>query len=632
MWGDCRIAVRRLLRQPSFTIVVTLTLALGMGGAITIFSVVNAVLLRDLPYPDADRLFLIRALAPDGTPGNVTRREFAPIYLRDDHPDIENAAIVWSQAAQLNGSDGTPYLTRRYGVTDQFFKVFRTRMALGRGFESTDQPGQVVIAHAAWRDAFGSDPDIVGKTIRAEGGQLRVVGVTASEFEFPENPGFWYLMRLAPAYDNVRAYRGLIRLRPGRSREQIQSGLTQLSTELGSDSVTHQPPRFVVDSMLTYIVGDLRATVLILFGATGILLAIAAINVANLLLSRAAARAREMALRDAVGAGRWRIMRYLLIESLMSTMLGGVVGLGLAVAGIRTLMAIAPPELPRLGTVPLDARVLMFAVGLTLILGILVGLVPALRLARNPLHPLINEAGRGSAGGAARHWLLSGLVVTEIALAVLLVIGAGLLIRSYLKLTATEPGFVPDRLLAATMNVPGHTVATVTIDSQGRRQFRASYDPMAGFFRELEARIKALPGVEAVASTTALPLSGIVSTAGTRFTLPDGVQNNPGEASFAATDRAVSRPFFDTMKVRLLAGRGFDANDRPYAGGVAIVNEAFARQFFPGREPNRQADPLPGEPVGAHGHGVSVLSSHGGRPGRHRGRRRRAVRRARASC
>ena len=542
------------------------------------------MLLRDLPYSNADRLFVIRTLAPDGTAGSVTHREFAPIYLRSDHPDVENAAIVWSQASQLNGSDGTPYLTRRYGVTDQFFKVFRTPMALGRGFESTDEPGQVVIAYAAWRDAFGSDPDIVGKTIRAEGGQLRVVGVTAREFEFPENPGFWYLMRLAPAYDNVRAYRGLVRLRPGRSREQIQSGLTRLSTELGTDSVTHQPPRFVVDSMLTYIVGDLRATVLILFGATGILLAIAAINVANLLLSRATARAREMALRDAVGAGRWRIMRYLLIESLMSTTLGGVLGLGLAAAGIRTLMAIAPPELPRLGTVPLDARVLMFAVGLTLILGILVGLVPALRLARNPLHPLINEAGRGSAS-AARHWLLSGLVVTEIALAVLLVIGAGLLIRSYLKLAATEPGFVPDGLLTATMNVPGHTSATVRIDSQGRRQLQASYDPMANFFRELEARIKALHGVEAVASTTALPLSDSVSTAGTRFTLPDRVQNNPGDASFAATDRAVSRPFFDTMKVRLLAGRGFDTNDRPYAGGVAIVNEAFARQFFPGEDP-----------------------------------------------
>jgi predicted permease len=442
----------------------------------------------------------------------------------------------------------------------------------------------VVISYAAWRDAFGFDPNIVGKTIKAEVGQAIVLGVTAKEFEFPENPGFWYLMRLAPAYDNVRAYRGLVRVRPGRSRERLQAELSRLSQELGPDSVTHQSPRLVADSMLTYIVGSLRGTVLILFGATVVLLAIASINVASLLLSRASVLAREMALRDAMGAGRWRLMRHLLIDSLVSTALGAALGLVLAVVGVRLLMAIAPPELPRLGSVPVDWHVLLFAGGLGLSLGLLVGLVPAVRLLRNPLHPLINDAGRGTTDGPAQPWILSGLVVTEIALAVLLVIGAGLLVRSYRNLTATDPGFRPDRLLTATLNVSGHTAVTYVTDSQGGRQIRA-YDPMATFFREFEGRIKALPGVESVASTTILPLGNVVSTAGTRFALPDRGEGITQEAPFAAMDGAVSPEFFDAMKVRFLAGRGFNADDRPYGGGVAVVNETFARRFFAGENP-----------------------------------------------
>jgi putative ABC transport system permease protein len=582
VWIDLRIAFRRFRRQPSLSLITTLTLALGMGGAIAIFSIVNAVLLRDLPYPDADRLFVIRALAPDGGLGNVTRREFAPVYLEKDYPYVENAAIVWSQPTQMIGADGTPYLTRRYGVTDQFFKVFRSRMALGRGFEP-DDVGGVVLSYAAWRDAFNSAPDIVGRVIQAESGQMRVFGVTAKEFEFPENPGFWYLMRLAPAYDNVRSYRGLIRVQPGVSREQVQATLNQLSTRLGPDSVTHQPPILIAQSMLDYIVGDLRSTVLILFGATGLLLAIASINVANLLLSRASARAREMALREAVGGTRWRLLRQLLTESVLLTAMGAVLGLGLAVAGTRLLMRLAPPELPRLDTVPIDARVILFGLGLTLAVGILVGLVPALRLLRNPLGALINEAGRGTAGGPARHWMFSSLVVTEIALAVLLVIASGLLVRSYLNLIGTDPGFNPDRLLTVTMNVPGHTSFSRTANPDGLPA--SPYGPMAEFFRDLESRIRSLPGVVSAASATTVPLTSVPSTAGTRFSIPGRPGGDTAEAPFAATDRAVSADFFRTMGIRFIAGRGFDSTDRPFGNGVAIVDDTFARRFFPGENP-----------------------------------------------
>jgi putative ABC transport system permease protein len=585
MWKDLRFALRTFGRQPSFATVIVITVALGIGGSTAVFSVLNAVLIRDLPYQDADRLYIMRVLAPDGLPGNITRREFAPIYEQEDHPIVEAATIVWSQESQIAAPGQQAQPTVRYGVTDGFFNVFRTQMALGRGFESSDRTASIVVSYPVWRDVFQSDPDIIGKSVTAEGMTLPVVGVTPPDFDFPEDPGFWYLMRIGAAYDNVRAYRGFVRLRPDRTIQQFEGDLVRLGNEIGLDPVTNQTPRLVADSMLEYVVGDLKPTVLMLFGATGILLLIACINITNLLLSRTTVRSREMAVREAVGAGRWRIIRQLLTESLLLTLAGGVLGLALAAGASRALLAIGPAGLPRLDAVPMDATVLLFAAGTTLFTGLLVGLAPAWRLARNELRSLMNESGRGTPGGAGRHRTFSVLVVTEIALAVVLVIGAGLLVRSYVNLMLTNPGFDPDRVLTVSMNVPGRLEGGSARMVDGRRVFdRSPYAPVGTFFRDLGERLGGLAGVEAVASTTLLPLTGDQAIVSLSFTLPDQPGSGAG-AAFVAPAPAVSPDFFGAMDMRILRGRPFSWSDREGAPGVAIVNETFARRFLRDQDP-----------------------------------------------
>jgi putative ABC transport system permease protein len=572
-----------MARQRLLAAFVILTVALGIGLSTAVFSVVNAVLIRDLPYPNAGRLYVMRALTPDGLPGNVSRREFAPIYEHEHHPSVELAAIVWSQESQIIGADKRPSPTVRYGVTDRFFDVFGVRMALGRGFEPGERLGRIVISHRVWRDVFASDADIVGKTVSAEGMTLQVVGVTPADFQFPEDPGFWYLMRIGTQFDKVRGYRGFMRLRPGRTQEQIDRDLTRLAADLGADPVTNQRPVLFAQPMLDYVVGNLKATVLILFGATGVLLLIAAINATNLLLSRTTARTREVALRAAIGARRWRIACQLVAESLVLVVIGGAIGLAIAWAGIRMLLTLAPEGLPRLDTVPIDGTVLLFAAGLTLVTGILVGLAPAWRLARSQLQSLINEGGRGSAGGPTSKRLFSALVVTQVALAIVLVIGAGLLVRSYLNLTAVDPGFTPQGVLTVSMNVPGRMQASMVRNAQGQPEFRASYAPMAAFFRQLEERLGALGGVESLATTTSLPLAGNLVMQMV-FTLPSQ-PGSQGDAAWTAPTRAVSPEFFQTMKMRLVSGRHLSRSDREGSPGAAVVSETFARRYFASQNP-----------------------------------------------
>lgn len=602
MLRDVRFALRTLVRQPVFTGVIALTLALGIGGSTALFSVVNAVLLRDLPHPESKELYLVRTVTPDGLPtGNVTPRELRPFYEVEKHPMVAAAALAWSQEVQIVGNDGKPHPTVRYGVTDQFFEVFRPKMALGRPFERGQRPGSIVITHQIWRDLFGSDPDIVGRAVSVEGGQRQVVGVTAADFEFPEDPGFLYLMSLGTAYDKIRGYRGFLRLRTGQTGDQLQAELTRLTGQLGPDPATGQPSVLVAQPFLNYVVGDLSTTVTILFGATGILFLIAGINVTNLLLSRTTVRAREMALREAVGAGRWRVMYQLLTESVLLSVLGGALGLAAAVIGVRVLLRMAPADLPRLDAVPIDRTVLLFAIVATVVTGILVALAPAWRLARNPLRTLVNEAGRGAPEGPARHRLLSTLVVTEIALAVLLVIGAGLIVRSYFNLTNTNPGFNADRVLTLFMYVPGRTQMNFKPAETpgGRPTFTGSYLPLANFYRDLEERIGGLAGVKAVASATTLPLDKAQYDPWAAFTVPGQPAGESLDAGRLARTRAVSQGFFDLMEVKLLAGRRLLSPDGPSAAGVAVVNDTFARRFFPGQNALGQRIRFPENPYRA---------------------------------
>jgi putative ABC transport system permease protein len=320
----------------------------------------------------------------------------------------------------------------------------------------------------------------------------------------------------------------------------------------------------VAQTFLDHVVGDLSTRVKILLGATGLLLLIACINVTNLMLSRTGVRAREMALREAVGARRWRVIRQLLTETVVLSTLGGALGLAAAAGGIQ---------------------VLAFAIGLTVLTGLLVGLAPAWRLASNPLRLLVNEAGRGTPDGPARHRLLNALVVAEIALAVLLTIGAGLLVRSYFNLTATNPGFTSDRVLTFFMYVPGRTEITFKPKPGGRPEIQGSYQPLANFLRELSERVEGLPGVESVASTSSLPLAATQYDPLTVFHLADQDKTIAEQAALSARTRGVSPQFFDTLRMRVAAGRGLLPSDRSTSPGVAVVNETFVRRFLAGRNP-----------------------------------------------
>jgi putative ABC transport system permease protein len=334
----------------------------------------------------------------------------------------------------------------------------------------------------------------------------------------------------------------------------------------------------------------------ILLGATAILLLIACINVTNLFLSRTAVRAKEMALREALGAKRWRIIRHMLAESLALAFVGGAIGSACAVFGVRMLLRMAPPGLPRLDVVPTDSTVLLFAVGLTLLVGVIIGLAPAWRLANNSLRALVNEGGRGAVGGPGWTRVFSSLVVAEIALAVLLAIGAGLLVRSYFNMIKTDPGFNPERVLTFFMNVPGRSEISYKQNDKGQFEVTGSYAPMANFFRELLERIKGVPGVKYVATTNNLPLARYQYGRSTLFNLPDQPGMNSKTLAQSAVAESVSPDFYRTLSIRLLAGRKFLSSDRPGSPGVAVVNETFVRRFLSGQNPLGQRIRLPENP------------------------------------
>jgi putative ABC transport system permease protein len=442
-----------------------------------------------------------------------------------------------------------------------------------------------VISYATWRDVFASDPDILGKSIRVENGDRPVVGVTPEGFDFPGNAAYWTLMQLGPGYANLRGYLSYLRLKPEATTVQLEQQLSVLGSDLGPDAVTARPVRFAIQPLLENVVGNLRPTVLLLFGATAVLLVIACINVANLLLARGTARMRELAVRTALGAPRLRVFGQLLGESLVLSVLGGMAGLVVGIVGIRLLLGLGPADLPRLDSVPIDGTVLAFAAAATLVTGFLFGIAPAWRLARVDLRTLVNDGGRGHATGRAQQRLFSGLVVAEIALAVVLVIGAGLLVRSYYNLVTTDPGFRTERMLSVFINVPGDAIQTFFQQppaADGSPRFEGSYRLIGDFFRDLENRIRTLNGVEAVSVSSSVPLSSQQWDNAVAFRIDGEAAPDVTVSQMQATQRSVSPSFFASMGIPILEGRRFDADDRRDAPGVAVVNETFARRYFAG--------------------------------------------------
>lgn len=568
---DLKFAVRNLRRTPAFPLAAVVTLALGIGATTSIFSTVNAALLRPLPYPNPQDLFGIRTALTDGrvTTGLLSGGEIA----RLNAPGLSIFKAAGAQPNQITflRNDGQPVTTTGWAVTEGFFELFGLPMTLG-GFTDADYqrqgPPTIVISYRIWRDVYGSDPQIVGKPIRFAELATTIAGVAPKHFDTPHGTDFWAAIRAQP--DDVgHSQEGYLRAKPGTNLERLHGEMASVMAGLAKDFPAADLNRvYVTKPLVETVVGDLSAILLIVFSATALLLVLACVNVTNLLLARGAARAREMAVRLTLGAGRGRIVRQLLTESVLLAGVGLLVGLGVAYGGVQLLMSLGAAKLPRLDSVPFDGAVFGFAVTATIVASLIVGFAPALRLAGTDVRTLMNETGRsGGSGRATARWL-NVMTVAQIALAITLVAGAGWLIRGFANLRALDPGFLSRGRLIwdATFLGPGFPNPPSVME--GRRR--------------LEDELRAIPGVTAVASTSAFPLRGtqesslLVSISGIPFD-----PNSP----FGSRQRWVSPGFFEAMGGRILMGRGFDATDRAGGKPVAIVSETFVKRYLNGRNP-----------------------------------------------
>jgi MacB-like periplasmic core domain/FtsX-like permease family len=593
MLQDIRYAARMLARSPGFSAATIVTLALGIGASTAIFSVVNAVLLRPLPFRSPGQLYRLRTMSAQGLPtGLVGPRHMLP--LAQDHASIESAALGFAFESSLVTSDGTAIALNEHRVSQQFFDVFNNPMARGRNFKPEESFDHIVLSYRIWRDAFHSDRNILGSVIRVSGVPLTVVGVAAPGFDFPNHTQVWTKMYLPPGSNILTNMEGYVRLRPGYSEDQLKAELATLAPHVEPEPDKHKV-QFVVRPLLDDMVRDLRPTVLILSGSMGILLLIACLNVANLLFARGASRLREIAMRRALGASRRRVIGQLMTESLVLCFLGGCLGLGIAYAVIRALPSVAPADLPRLDTVSVDQTVFLFAAGCVLFTALLVGLAPALRIARGDLTALIQDGGRSSSAGRGQNQIFGSLVIAEIGLAIVLVIGAGLLVRSYARLISTDPGFKSDRMLTLTMTPQGRIDLRPVFGKDGKpirdghgnfQLVGTGYLPMARFYQRLIHRIEALPGVEAVTATSSAPLvPEQLSWDGSAFGIVGEPSTDANTGGHRSAGHRVTPEFFKTLGTHLVAGRFLEPTDTRYTRGVAVINQAFAQAYFPGQNP-----------------------------------------------
>ena len=586
LFQDLRFGARMLGKRPGFTAVAVVTLALGIGANTAIFSVVNGLLLRPLPFADSERLAIVWTHSPGA---NVAQ----------DWPSPGQFAAVKAQAAAFEAlalAQGTSYNlatesgAERIGAvlaTSEMFPLLGVRPLLGRVFlPEEDAPGRpptVVLSHGLWQRRFGSDPGVVGRAITLNGQSHEVVGVMPADFSlgYEVMPTVGSVQQpdvlLPLPLDAERRERQgdenfnvLGRLRPGATLEQARTELDQAARNLAQRFPEQYPPSrafsFSARPLLEQVVGDVRPALLVLLGAVGFVLLIACANVANLLLARAAVREKEMAVRTAIGAGRGRIVRQLLTESLVLSFAGGALGLVIAFWGLDALRALAPGNIPRLSNVALDGRVLLFTSAVTMLTGVLFGLAPALRGSRVNLGETLKEGGRGMAGGQGQR-LRDALVVVEIALPLVLLAGAGLLVRSFVRVQQVEPGFDPRGVVSMRLSVTGTPY-------QGERSTE--------FYRQTLERVRALPGVESAGAASIIPLSGSIGWGSVTI---EGYVPTTGQESIQADYRIAGTGYFETMRVPLLSGRHFDERDAAKdAPKAVVIDEKMARTYWPGQE------------------------------------------------
>jgi putative ABC transport system permease protein len=555
------------VKNPGFTIAVVAALALGIGADTAIFSVVNAVLLKPLSYPEPDRIVQLMCTGQDGEGacGSATK-----LHIWQEQSSVFSDVAGYDFGGGMNLTGSFPEQVHGVHVTEQYFRVFGAPFVLGRGFtKDEDRPhggSVVVVSGGLWKRKFGGDPNLVGKTISIANLPYTVVGVTSTDFDTDPVADLWVPYQFDPnTTDQAHYFVAAGRLKPGITLSQAQAQLKLT----GLDFVRRYPginPRQGFDAQLLKdsVVSDSRNSLLVLIGAVSLVLLIACANVANLLMVRAAGRSREFAIRAALGAGRGRIMRQLLTESVLLALAGGVLGLVLGFTGVRALLAISPGGLPRIGedgaAVGLDWRVGLFTLGISLLTGILFGLMPALSASRPDLSSSMKESSRGSGSSIKHNKMRSLLVVSEVSLALVLLIGASLLIRTFIALRGVDPGF------------NAHNVWTAEMALNGPKFEKTA--GVAQVVREGRDRLNATPGVVTASVTNSMPLVG-------GFGLPFTIVGRPNNGQpDGAGWMAVSPGYFDAFKIPVLRGRDFTSNDTAASQGVAIVNEAMAKQFW----------------------------------------------------
>jgi putative ABC transport system permease protein len=572
---DLRYGIRMLARSPGFAAVAVLALALGIGANTAIFSVVDGVLLRPLPYPEADRLVLIsRHFSRSTFPtGNLCLADY--LDWRAGNRAFEDPAVFNRRRFDLTGAS-EPEQVGGAAVTAGFFSALKVRPLLGRVFRAGEDGAAkerlAVISEPLWRRRFGGNPGVIGQAVDLDGNRTTVVGVLPSSFHFPRpDSEIWTnLVFDPPARRGPFFYRGLARLKSGVTLTQAQTELDAIARRVELGDLWASGLTFPAQPLREAIVGDARPALLVLFGAVSLVLLIASVNVANLLLARATVREREMAVRLGLGAGRARLLRQLLTESGLLAAAGGAAGIAVAASGIELLRAWNPGNLPRIQEVHLDARVLGFTLVVSLLTGVLFGLAPALQSSRADLTAALKEGGRGGSAGAGRRRTRAVLVVSEIALSLVLLAGAALLLRSFVLLQRVETGVL----------APPARVLTLRI-SPSAAKYRDDKTCMA-FYERLLERVRQLPGVEAAAVADSLPpdQEGNADT----YVIA-GRPLAPGELNPITSAPTVSADYFRTLGIPLLAGRFFDQRDRLGSPPVAILSAGMARRDFAGQNP-----------------------------------------------
>ncbi|HEV2802107.1 MAG TPA: ABC transporter permease [Pyrinomonadaceae bacterium] len=574
-WQDVRYGMRMLVKTPSFTVITVLTLALGVGANTAIFSLVNAVLVRPLKYVEPERLVMV--WESDAISGFDQDTPAAATYAdwKAQNQVFEDMAVQEMRSLDLTG-EGEPEKLTAFAVTANFFPLLGAQPALGRNFlAEEDKPGAnkvAIISHALWQNRFAGDANVVGRDIALNGEKHRVIGVMPRDFQFrmPDVKVWTPVAFTAEQLSNrdLHYLEIVARLKPGVTVEQANADIRAITARIAA-AYPDQARNLsgVVVPLREQFVGGARRTLLLLLVAVGFVLLIACANIAGVLLSRAATRQREIAVRAALGASRWRIVRQLLTESLLLGGLGGALGLLLAMWTLAFLQQLVPAGLRESTELSLDAPVLVFTLAVSLLAGMIFGLAPALQASRIDLNDALKSATGGAGTGRGQRRLRSAFVVAEVALAMVLLVGAGLLIQSLMNLRGQYSGLQPDDVLTMRTQLSA-------------RKYR-EHEQRVGFYDQVLARVKNLPGVEAAGYTTTVPL---VWGGGANGLAIEGRADDPN-VGYNANHRQVSPDYFKAIGVAVKRGRAFDERDDERAVRVAVVNETMARQFWPGEDP-----------------------------------------------